>query len=56
MTIKEIEQLRAELDSATETVIALFTQPISPELLEALAALWDSCEEYKTAFENFSHE
>lgn len=56
LKFQEIEKLCAELESATKTVIYFFNKETSAELREALAALWDSCEEYKTAFENFSHE
>lgn len=57
MDSQKIQELIKELKAAEQTVIDLYWQPQdNPELKEALGELWDSCQDYITAYENFSRQ
>ena len=57
LTVTEIEALCDRLEDAEEEIIALYQQEYpSEEYLAPFARLWDCCQEYQTAFENFSHQ
>ena len=53
--IKELAKEVRELAEKTKDYYLSTSNP-SSEITSALAALWDSCEEFKTSFESFSWE
>lgn len=55
-TPEEIKKLRQDLERATAAVIELYSEPSNPELTEAYGLLWDCCQEYMVAYENFSKQ
>lgn len=57
MDAKRLQELANELNEATALVLELFFNPQEDtELKSSLASLWDACQDFQSAFENFSRE